>query len=106
MPNAQPLSPCLKVSESVSRSVGSDSLRSLWTGARQAPLSMGFPRQEYWSGLPFPSPGDRSNPGIKPESSVLQVGSLLSEPPGKPKPTVLSIPSQSSIQVLTRPDTA
>ena len=37
-----------------------------WTVAHQAPLSMGFPRQEYWSGLPFPSPGDLHNPGIKP----------------------------------------
>ena len=37
-----------------------------WTVARQAPLSMGFSRQEYWSGLPFPSPGDLPNPGIKP----------------------------------------
>ena len=41
---------------------------SLWTVARQAPLSMGFSRQEYWSGLPFPSPGDRPNPGIEPTS--------------------------------------
>ena len=42
-----------------------------WTVARQAPLSMGFPRQECWSGLPFPSPGDLLDPGIKPESSAL-----------------------------------
>ena len=41
---------------------------TLWTVAHQAPLSMGFSRQEYWSELPFPSPGDLSNPGIKPES--------------------------------------
>ena len=39
-----------------------------WTVAHQAPLSMGFPRQEYWSGLPFPSPGDLLNPGIEPTS--------------------------------------
>ena len=44
--------------------------------ACQAPLSMGFPRQEYWSGLPFPSPGDLPNPGIKPISPAWQVGSL------------------------------
>ena len=44
---------------------------NLWTVARQPPLSMGFPRQEeYWSGLPFPSPGDLTNPGVKPTSSV------------------------------------
>ena len=47
----------------------------------QASLSMEFSRQEYWSGLPFPSPGDLPNPGIKPGSPVLQAGSLLSEPP-------------------------
>ena len=46
------------------------------TVARQAPLSMGFPREEYWSGLPFPSPGDLPNPGIKPKSPVLQADSL------------------------------
>ena len=44
---------------------------------------MGFSRQEYWSGLPFPSPGDFPNPGIEPRSPTLQADSLLSEPPGK-----------------------
>ena len=48
----------------------------LLTVARQAPLSMGFSRQENWSGLPFPSPGDLPNPGIKPSSLALQVDSL------------------------------
>ena len=51
-----------------------------WTVAYQAPWSMGFSRQEYWSGLPFPSPGDLPNPGIKPGSSALQTDALLSEP--------------------------
>ena len=55
-----------------------------WTVALQTPLSMGFSRQEYWSGLPFPSPGDLPNPGIKPQSPALQTGALPSEPPGKP----------------------
>ena len=55
-----------------------------WTVARQASLSMGFPRQEYWSGLLFPSPGDISDPGIKPVSSTLIVDSLLSELQGRP----------------------
>ena len=55
-----------------------------WTVAHQAPLSMGFSRQEYWSGLPFPSTGDLPNPGIEPRSPVLQVDILSSEPPGKP----------------------
>ena len=49
--------------------------------ARQAPLSMGFSRQEYWSGWPFPSPGDLPHPGIKPRSPALQADSLPSEPP-------------------------
>ena len=54
-----------------------------WTVAHQAPLSMGFSRQEYWSGLPFPSPGDFPNPGTEPRSLALQADSLPSEPPGK-----------------------
>ena len=53
-----------------------------WTVANQAPLSMGFSRQEYWSGLPFPSPGDLPDPGIKPRSPALWADALLSEPPG------------------------
>ena len=51
-----------------------------WAVAHQAPLSMGFPRQEYWSWLPFPSPGDLPNPGIKPRPPALQADSLLTEP--------------------------
>src|SRR5574337_392253 len=58
-----------------------------WTVACQVPLSMGFSRQEYWSGLPFPSPGDLPNPGIKPRSPELQADSLPAEPQGKPKNT-------------------
>ena len=54
-----------------------------WTVACQASLSMGFSRQDYWSGLPFPSPGDLPNPGIEPRSCALQADSLPSEPPGK-----------------------
>ena len=56
---------------------------TLWTIAHQPPLSIGFSREEYWSGLPCPSPGDLPNPGIEPGSPILQAGSLLSEPPGK-----------------------
>ena len=59
-------------------------LATLQTVAHQAPPSMGFSRQEYWSGLPFPSPGDPPNPGIEPSSPALQADSLLSEPPGNP----------------------
>ena len=57
---------------------------TLWTVAHQAPQSMGFSRQEYWSGLPFPSPGHLPDPGIKPKSPTLQADALTSEPPGKP----------------------
>ena len=56
-----------------------------WTVAHQAALSVGFSRQEYWSGLPFPSPGDLPNPGIEPRSPALEADALTSEPPGKPK---------------------
>ena len=55
------------------------------TVAHQAPPSMGFSRQEYWSWLPFPSPGDLPNPGIEPGSPALQADTLSSEPPGKPQ---------------------
>ena len=54
-----------------------------WTVAYQASPSMGFSRQEYWSGLPFPSPGDLPNPGIEPGSPAWQADALPSEPPGK-----------------------
>ena len=56
-----------------------------WTVAHQAPLSMEFSRQEYWSGLPFPSPGDLPYPGIEPGPPALQQDSLLSESPEKPQ---------------------
>ena len=64
--------------------VTSNSFVIPWTIARQAPLSMGFPRQEYWSGLPFPSPGDLPEPGIKPEALALSGRFFTTEPPGKP----------------------
>ena len=54
-----------------------------WTVAYQAPPSMGFSRQEYWSGLPFPSPGELPNPGIEPRSPAWYADALPSEPPGK-----------------------
>ena len=53
-----------------------------WTVARQVPLSIGFSRQEYWSRVPFPSPGDLPDPGIKRRSPTLQAVSLLAELPG------------------------
>ena len=56
-----------------------------WTVAYKAPLSMEFSRQEYWSGLPFPSPGDHPDPGIEPGFPTLQADTLPSEPPGQPQ---------------------
>ena len=61
----------------------SDSLAAPCTVASQAPLSMGFPRQEYWSALPFPSPRELLNPGIEPMSPELGGGFFITEPPGK-----------------------
>ena len=58
-------------------------LSTPWTVGHQAPLSMGFSRQEYWSGFPFPSPGNFPNPGIKPGSPALQADSLPTELQGK-----------------------
>ena len=55
-------------------------LATPWTVARQTPLSMGFSRQGYWSGLPFPSPGDLPDPGIEPRSPASQADSLPTEP--------------------------
>ena len=69
---------------SVSGSAVSDSVNP-WTVARQAPLSMGFSRQEYWSGLPFPSPGDLPDPGIEPRSPTLQADALTSASEGSAK---------------------
>ena len=60
-------------------------LATPWTLACQAPLSMDFSRQEYWGGLPFPSPGDLPDPGIEPKSPALQAEALTSEQPGKLK---------------------
>ena len=62
----------------------SDFFLTLWTVALQAPLSMGFPRQEHWNGLPFPSPGDLPNPGIKSMSPALAGEFFTTEPPEKP----------------------
>ena len=67
-------------------SVMSDSFAIPWTVAHQAPLSMGFSRPEYWSGLPIPSPGDLSNPGIELMSPALQANSLPLSPQGSQIP--------------------
>ena len=70
--------------ESVSCSVCL-TLATPWTVAHQAPLSVEFSRQEYWSGLPCPSPGDLPGPGVEPGSPALQADPLPSKPPGKPR---------------------
>ena len=72
--------------QNISSSVTSDPSLPHFNTARQAPLSMEFSRQEYRSGLSFPSPGDLPNPGIEPWSPALQADSLPCEPPGKLDP--------------------
>ena len=74
-----------RVAVIVSCSVLFDSFATPWTIAHQAPLSMGFPRQEYWSGLPFPSPQHLHNPGIKPMSLAWQAYSLPLSQWGNPQ---------------------
>ena len=66
----------------------SDSFVTPWPVARQAPLSVGFPRQEYWIGLPFPTLGDLPNPGVKPMSPALAGRFFTTESPGKPNDSV------------------
>ena len=68
-------------------------LATPWTVAHQAPLSMGFSRQEYWSGFPFPSPGDRPNTGLEPGSLTLQADSLPTKLGGKHKNLLVLINS-------------
>ena len=81
-PGIKPVSPC--VSFMHAKSLQSClTLATPWTAACQAPLSMGFSRQEYWSGSPFHSPGGLPNPGIEPGSPALQADSLLPELQGK-----------------------
>ena len=74
------------------------------TVAYQASQSMGFSRQEYQSGLPFPSPGDLSDPVIEPQSPTLQADTLLSEPPGKSGRTDAEAETQTPIYLMRRAD--
>ena len=69
-----------------------------WTVAYPAPPSMEFSKQEYWSGLLFPPPGDLPNPGIEPGSPTLQADALLSEPPGKPRMDIILLPISNYLQ--------
>ena len=68
-----------------SRDMSLSKLHAPRTAAWQHPLSMGFSKQDYWNGLPFPSPGDLPDPKIEPWSPALQADSLPSEPPGEPQ---------------------
>ena len=78
-----------------------------WTIAHQAPLSMGFSRQEYWTSLPFPYSGDLPNPGIKHGSPALQVDSLLLSHLGSPLFSLLLLLSHfSRVRLCATPDTA
>ena len=80
----------------------SDSLVTPWTVALLAPLSMGFLRQEYWSGLPFPTSGDLSNSGTEPESPALAGRFFATEPPSKPV-VLYTLTVQN---VIPRPDSS
>ena len=73
-----------------------------WTVAYQAPPSMEFSRQEYWSGLPFPSPGDLPDPGTESRSPALQADTLLSELPGKPKVSKSQTPLTEHTHTFTK----
>ena len=72
--------------------------------SHQAPLSVGFFRQEYWSGLPFPSPGDLPNPGVEPGSPALQADALSSQPPGKPKRDLWHNIKHTNIRIIGVPE--
>ena len=78
-------------------------LATPWTVTYQAPPSMGFSRQEYWSGWPFPSPGILPNPGIESGSPALQADALTSEPPGKPTAAAVAAKSLQSCSTLCDP---
>ena len=81
----------------------SDSFVIPWTVARQPPLSMGFPRQEYWNGLPCPSPGDLPDPGIKLASPALAGRFFTTEPPAKPSKILIAILKLNMLlQIMSR----
>ena len=77
------------------------SVMTPWTVARQAPLSMGFSRREYWNGLPFPSPGNLPDPGIEPGSSALQVESLPLSHQGRQKSLMSWTTPMSQVSTLS-----
>ena len=81
----------------------SDSFATPWTVTCQASQSMGLPRQEYWSGLPFPSPGHFPDPGIQSVFPELAGGFFTTEPPGKPRPSI-HVSFSEALQVVLPAD--
>ena len=79
--------------------VTSDSFATPWAIAHRAPLSMEFSREEFWSGFPFPSPGDLLNPGKELMSPALASGFFATEPPGKPLPLFVKCEAKSLSRV-------
>ena len=71
-----------------------------WTVTCQAPLTVGFSRQDYWSGFPFPPPGNLPDPGIQPTSVALAGGFFTTEPPGNPYSVRTSISKNNSVLIL------
>ena len=82
---------CMKVKVKMKSLSHAQLFATLWAVAYQAPPSMGFSRQEYWSGLPFPSPRDLPDPGVEPGSPALQADTLTSEPPHRNIEILLSV---------------
>ena len=74
--------------------------RPPWAIASQAPLSLGFSRQEYWSGLPFPPPGDLPHPGIKPMFPALAGGFFITVSPGEPEHFIRSVKLKILIAIM------
>ena len=95
---------CMKVKSQSEVTQSCPLLATSWTAAYKAPPSMGFSRQEYWGGLPFPSPGGLPNPGIEPRSPALQADTLPSEPPGKPSGHLIYVKESKNILTQWKKD--
>ena len=93
---------CMKVKSEVKSLSRVPPLATPRTAAYQAPPSMGFSRQDYWSGLPFPSPGNLPDPGIEPWSPAVEADALTSEPPGETMTNLDSVLKNRDITLLTK----
>ena len=87
------------------RKIKSDTVSTVSPSISHEVIGPGFSRQEYWSGLPFPSPGYLPNPGIEPGSPALEADALTSEPPGKPEKFNLPRLNQEEIEIKNNPIT-